>query len=63
MAGYRDLPMGRHDPQTMSALRVIQAFEAYPTAEKDLLTYYSRQSNGIGNADGDGKGGGSGQRS
>lgn len=36
MAGYRTLPMGRHDPQTVAAPQVIKAFERYVRIEKEL---------------------------
>ena len=38
MAGYRDLPMGRHDAQAMSAPKVLGAFEQYVTLERELLS-------------------------
>jgi hypothetical protein len=37
MAGYRDLPMGRHDLQVMSSPRAIRAFENFVTVERELL--------------------------
>jgi hypothetical protein len=38
MAGYRNLPMGRHDQQAMSASEVLEAFETFVQLEQDLLT-------------------------
>lgn len=37
MAGYRDLPMGRHDPRAMSAPAVIQALRRFVKLEQELL--------------------------
>ena len=37
MAGYRDLPMGRHDPEAMSAPSVLEAFEKLVQCEQELL--------------------------
>jgi hypothetical protein len=37
MAGYRDLPMGRHDPEAMSAPEVVEAFERFVSAEEEAL--------------------------
>lgn len=36
MAGYRDLPMGRHDEQAMSTPEVGEAFARFVKVEKDL---------------------------
>jgi hypothetical protein len=36
MAGYRDLPMGRHDMQAMSRPEVGEAFAGFVRAEEDL---------------------------
>jgi hypothetical protein len=38
MAGYRDLPMGRHDMEAMNAPAVRQSFERVVGLEKQLLT-------------------------
>jgi hypothetical protein len=38
MAGYRDLPMGRHDEQVMAGPKVLRAFEALVRLEQKLLT-------------------------
>ena len=37
MAGYRSLPMGRHDPATSAAASVRQAFEEYLAREEELV--------------------------
>ncbi len=37
MAGYRDLPMGRHDAQKMSAPASADAFRRFVAAEDTLL--------------------------
>jgi hypothetical protein len=37
MAGYRDLPMGRHDPTVMSSPKAVKAFEGFVKAERELL--------------------------
>jgi hypothetical protein len=37
MAGYRDLPMGRHDPKAMSSPAVVEAFENFVRLERELL--------------------------
>jgi hypothetical protein len=37
MAGARDLPMGRHDTQTMTSPEVGDAFHRFVTAKQDLL--------------------------
>jgi hypothetical protein len=37
MAGYRDLPMGRHDESVMSGQKAMQAFEDFVRAEQELL--------------------------
>ena len=37
MAGYRDLPMGRHDMRKMSAPANADAFRRFVTAEEALL--------------------------
>jgi hypothetical protein len=38
MAGYRDLPMGRHDEQAMTQPRVGEAFEKFVQSKQELLT-------------------------
>jgi hypothetical protein len=37
MAGYWDLPMGRHDEQVVSSPKVFDAFSRYVDAEQELL--------------------------
>jgi hypothetical protein len=37
MAGARDLPMGRHDSQTMTSPEVGDAFQRLVTAKRELL--------------------------
>jgi hypothetical protein len=37
MAGYRDLPMGRHDTSVMSSPRAVKAFEKFVKLEEDLM--------------------------
>ena len=37
MAGYRDLPMGRHDQRAMAAPTALQAFRKFVRIEEDLL--------------------------
>jgi hypothetical protein len=37
MAGYRDLPMGRHDLQIMTSRPAVEAFERFVQAEQELL--------------------------
>ena len=37
MAGYRDLPMGRHDERAMAAPENAAAFERFVTVEQELL--------------------------
>jgi hypothetical protein len=37
MAGYRDLPMGRHDMKAMASPEVIEAFERFVRIEQELL--------------------------
>jgi hypothetical protein len=37
MAGARDLPMGRHDTQTMASPEVSDAFQRFVTAKQELL--------------------------
>jgi hypothetical protein len=36
MAGYRDLPMGRHEQKAMSSPKLRQAFEKFVTLEQEL---------------------------
>jgi hypothetical protein len=37
MAGYRDLPMGAHDLELLSAPEAVRAFEGYVQAKERLL--------------------------
>jgi hypothetical protein len=37
MAGYRDLPMGRHDPKAMSSPAVVEAFKRFVEIERELV--------------------------
>ncbi len=37
MAGYRDLPMGRHDEKAMSDLKILATFERYVKLEEELV--------------------------
>jgi hypothetical protein len=37
MAGYRDLPMGRHDQQAMANPKIRDAFTRFVTLERELL--------------------------
>ena len=37
MAGYRDLPMGRHDMQAVTASEPVEAFGRFVKAEQQLL--------------------------
>jgi hypothetical protein len=36
MAGYRDLPMGRHDRSVMSSPKAVEAFEKFVKLEEEL---------------------------
>src|SRR5690349_6997086 len=38
MAGYRDLPMGRHEQQTLTHPRIRAAFENFVQQKRDLIT-------------------------
>lgn len=42
MAGYRDLPMGRHDERALADPRGLEAFEAYVKAERELRSLLDR---------------------
>jgi hypothetical protein len=37
MAGYRDLPMGRHDPKAMKGRDAVEAFDRFVRCESELL--------------------------
>jgi uncharacterized protein (DUF3084 family) len=43
MAGYRDLPMGRHDQKAMSSPQVREAFEKFVTREQELEALLQNQ--------------------
>jgi hypothetical protein len=43
MAGYHDLPMGRHDPEAMTSPDVAAAFRRFVNAERDLLALLQRR--------------------
>ena len=43
MAGYRDLPMGRHDPKAMASPRLRDAFEKFVSLEQDLLALLQKR--------------------
>jgi hypothetical protein len=43
MAGYRDLPMGRHDREAMTSPEVAAAFRRFVTAERELLALLQRR--------------------
>jgi len=36
MAGYRDLPMGKHDEKALSDPKLLEAFERFVSREKEL---------------------------
>jgi hypothetical protein len=38
MAGYRDLPMAKHDPDVMTSPKAVGAFEEFVAVEEQLLT-------------------------
>jgi hypothetical protein len=37
MAGYRDLPMGKHDEQALLSPKVLEVFKEYVQLEEELL--------------------------
>jgi hypothetical protein len=43
MAGYPDLPMGRHDPKAMASPKLRDAFERFVSLEQDLLTLLQKR--------------------
>jgi hypothetical protein len=43
MAGYRDLPMGRHDEQAMLDPKVFEIFETFTKLEQELLALLQEQ--------------------
>jgi hypothetical protein len=42
MAGYRDLPMGKHDAMGMRNPKIAAAFANFARLEQDLLTFLQR---------------------
>jgi hypothetical protein len=42
MAGQRDLPMGRHDPDVLSSPEVLDAFARFIAAEREVATLLER---------------------
>jgi len=45
MAGYRDLPMGRHDEKAMAHPRVREAFEQFVQRKGELMELLQRTEN------------------
>jgi hypothetical protein len=43
MAGYRSLPMGRHDPKGMASPRLRDAFEKFLKLEQELLVLLQKR--------------------
>jgi hypothetical protein len=43
MAGYRELPMGRHDEKAMAAPAVVESFQRFVELEQELLTLLQRR--------------------
>jgi hypothetical protein len=43
MAGYRDLPMGRHDPKAMASPAAADAFDRFVKLEEELLELLERR--------------------
>ena len=43
MAGYRDLPMGRHNSKAMAAPENVRAFEMFVTVEEKLIALLQRR--------------------
>jgi hypothetical protein len=43
MAGYRDLPMGRHDEKAMAAPAVVESFQKFVGLEQELLALLQRR--------------------
>jgi len=43
MAGYRDLPMGRHDTSVMASPRAVQVFEKFVTVEDELSSMLQKR--------------------
>jgi hypothetical protein len=43
MAGYRDLPMGKHDAKAMASPAAVDAFERFVKLEQELATLLERR--------------------
>jgi uncharacterized protein YhfF len=43
MGAHRELPMGPHDPEALSARKIVEAFEAYVRLEEDLCALLLEQ--------------------
>jgi hypothetical protein len=43
MAGYRDLPMGRHDQKALAAPAVVESFQKFVRIEQELLALLQRR--------------------
>jgi hypothetical protein len=43
MAGYRELPMGRHSPEKMAAPRVREAFQRFVELEQELAALLEKR--------------------
>ena len=43
MAGYHDLPMGKHDSEAMSSPRVVTTFKSLVNVERELLGLLQEQ--------------------
>jgi hypothetical protein len=43
MAGYRDLPMGRHEQSAMAASAVVDSFQRFVELERELLALLERR--------------------
>jgi hypothetical protein len=43
MAGYRDLPMGRHDEQATTTVEFLDVFENFVKAKQELLILLQKQ--------------------
>jgi hypothetical protein len=43
MAGYRDLPIGKHDPKAMSGPKPLAAFEELVRLEQELLALLQKR--------------------
>lgn len=42
MAGYRDLPTGKHDARGMLSPKIAEAFAKFASLEQELLTFLQR---------------------